>query len=54
MKPTTPDQYLAGLPAERRAAMLAVHAAIRKAVPKLTPEIMTGMTVTTLAGHELR
>jgi hypothetical protein len=43
MKPTTPDQYLASLPADRRAAMLAVHAAIRKAVPKLTVEIMTGM-----------
>src|ERR1022692_4818046 len=43
MKPTTPDQYLASLPADRRAAMLALHAAIRKAVPKLTPEIMMGM-----------
>ena len=43
MKPITPDQYLAGLPAERRAPMLAVHAAIRKAVPKLAPEIMMGM-----------
>jgi hypothetical protein len=42
-KPTTPDQYLASLPADRRAAMLAVHAAIRKAVPKLTAEIMMGM-----------
>jgi hypothetical protein len=43
MKPTTPDQYIAGLPADRRPAMLAVHAAIRKAVPKLTVEMMTGM-----------
>jgi hypothetical protein len=43
MKSMTPDQYLASLPADRRAAMLAVHAAIRKAVPKLTPEIMKGM-----------
>ena len=43
MKPTTPDQYLASLPADRRAAMAAVHAAIRKAVPKFTAEIMTGM-----------
>ena len=43
MKPTTPDQYLASLPADRRPAMLAVHTAIRKAVPKLTCEIMMGM-----------
>jgi hypothetical protein len=43
MKPTTPDQYLASLPADRRAVMRAVHAAIRKAVPKFTPEIMVGM-----------
>jgi len=43
MKPTTPDQFLASLPADRRAAMLALHAAIRKAVPKLTLEIMMGM-----------
>ena len=39
MKPTTPDQYLASLPDDRRAAMLALHAAIRKAVPKLTSEL---------------
>jgi len=51
MKPTTPDQYLASLPAERRAAMLAVHAAIRKAVPKLTPEIMTGMGSSPVIGY---
>jgi hypothetical protein len=43
MKPTTPEQYIASLPADRRPAMLALHAAIRKAVPKLTSEIMTGM-----------
>jgi hypothetical protein len=43
MKPTTPDQYLASLPADRRAAMLVLHAAIRKAVPKPTPEIMMMM-----------
>jgi len=35
--------YLAALPADRRAAMVAVHAAIRKAAPKLTPEIMMAM-----------
>jgi hypothetical protein len=43
MKPTTPDQYLASLPADRRNDMVALHAAIRKAVPKLIPEVMTGM-----------
>jgi hypothetical protein len=43
MKPTTIDQYIAGLPADRRATILALHAAIRKAVPKLTSEIMIGM-----------
>ena len=43
MKPTTPSQYVASAPADRRTAMRAVHAAIRKAVPKLTPEIMMGM-----------
>jgi hypothetical protein len=39
----TPGQYIAGLPADRRDAVLALHAAIRKAVPKLTFEIMMGM-----------
>jgi hypothetical protein len=43
MKPTTPDQYIASLPADRRDAILALHAAIRKTVPKLIPEIMMGM-----------
>ena len=43
MNPTTPDQYIASLPADRRAAMRALNAAIRKAVPKLTCEIMMGM-----------
>jgi hypothetical protein len=43
MKATTPAQFLASLPADRRAVMLALHTAIRKAVPKLTAEVMTGM-----------
>lgn len=43
MKTTTPDEYIASLAADRRATILAVHAAIRKAAPKLTPEVMTGM-----------
>ena len=51
MKPTTPDQYLASLPPDRREAMLAVHAAIRKAAPKLTPEIMTGMGSSPIIGY---
>jgi hypothetical protein len=42
-KPMTPDQYIASLPADRRAAVVAVDAAIRKAVPKLTSEVMAGM-----------
>jgi hypothetical protein len=43
MKHTTPDEYFASLPADRRAVMLALHAAMRKAAPKLTAEIMMGM-----------
>ena len=43
MKLTTPDEYLASLPADRRPAMLALHAAIRKVVPKPAPEIMMMM-----------
>ena len=43
MKATTIDQYLASLPADRRDAMRTLHTAIRKAVPKLAPEVMMGM-----------
>ena len=43
MNPTTPDEFIASLPAERQDTMRAVHAAIRKAAPKLAPEIMKGM-----------
>jgi hypothetical protein len=43
MKPTTPKQYLASLPEDRRAVMSAVDAAIRKAAPKLDSAMMTGM-----------
>ena len=39
----TLDEFLGGLPAERRDTLAAVHQAIRKAVPKLAPFIMTGM-----------
>jgi Domain of unknown function (DU1801) len=41
--PSTPAAFLATLPADRRATMQAMHAAICKAVPKLTSEIMMGM-----------
>ena len=39
----TLDEFLGGLPAERRDTIMAVHKAIRKAAPKLAPFIMTGM-----------
>ena len=51
MKPQTPDQYLASLPVDRRAAMLAIHAAIRKAAPELASEIMTGMGSSPIIGY---
>jgi hypothetical protein len=37
--PTTPTAYLAGLPSERRAELKALHAAIRKAAPRLKPHV---------------
>ena len=37
MIPSTPTEYLAGLPASRRADMKALHAAIRKTSPQLKP-----------------
>jgi hypothetical protein len=43
MKSTTPEQYIASLPEDRRATIAAVHAAIQKAVPKLSVEITTAM-----------
>jgi len=39
----TVAEFLAALPDERRAAMTAVHQAIRKAVPKLAPYVTAGM-----------
>ena len=39
----TPSEYLASLPAERRAALEQLHNAIRKAAPKLRPHIVYGM-----------
>lgn len=43
MKPTTPKQYLASLPEDRRAVMTVVDAAIRQAAPKLDATMMAGM-----------
>lgn len=37
--PATPTAYLANLPAERRADLKALHAAIRKAAPRLKPHV---------------
>jgi len=51
MKPTTPDQYIAGLPADRRDTMTTLHKAIRKAVPKLAPEMMSGMGPSPIIGY---
>ncbi len=39
----TLDEFLAGLPADRRDTMTTVHQAIRKVVPKLAPFMMSGM-----------
>jgi hypothetical protein len=39
----TPAQYLASLPEERRVALKRLHAAIRKAAPKLKPRMVYGM-----------
>lgn len=36
-------EFLAALPADRRSTMTTLHKAIRKAVPKLAPLIMSGM-----------
>lgn len=38
----TPTQYLASLPAERRADVTALHKAIRQAAPSLKPHIAYG------------
>ncbi len=37
MKPTTPTEYLAALDEPRRSELKSLHAAIRKAAPKLKP-----------------
>jgi hypothetical protein len=45
------DEFLTSLPADRRATITTLHKAIRKAVPKLSPEVMTGMGPSPLIGY---
>ena len=47
----TLDEFLAALPADRRATMTALHKAIRKAVPKLAPFMTSGMGPSPLIGY---
>jgi hypothetical protein len=47
----TLDEFLAALPADRRATITTLHKAIRKAVPKLAPAIMTGMGPSPIIGY---
>jgi hypothetical protein len=50
-KTFTPDEFLAALPEERRDTMTTLHKAIRKAVPKLAPTIMSGMGPSPIIGY---
>jgi len=47
----TVDEFLAALPADRRDTMTTLHKAIRKAVPKLAPAIMSGMGPSPIIGY---
>src|SRR5271156_1110057 len=47
----TLDEFLAALPADRRDTMTTLHKAIRKAVPKLAPAVMSGMGPSTIIGY---
>jgi hypothetical protein len=47
----TVDEFLAALPAERRDTVTALHKAIRKAVPKLAPAVMSGMGPSPIIGY---
>jgi hypothetical protein len=40
---TTPEEYIAGLPAPRREEIEKIHQLIQKVVPSLTPHILSGM-----------
>lgn len=45
------DQYLAALPEDRRDTITTLHRAIRKAVPKLAPIMMSGMGKSPIIGY---
>jgi len=47
----TLDEFLAALPADRRDTMTTLHRAIRKAVPKLAPAVMSGMGPSPIIGY---
>ena len=47
----TLDEFFAALPADRRETMTTLHKAIRKAVPKLAPAVMTGMGPSPIIGY---
>jgi hypothetical protein len=47
----TVDEFLAALPADRRDTVMTLHKAIRKAVPKLAPAIMSGMGPSPIIGY---
>jgi hypothetical protein len=47
----TLDEFLAALPADRRDTMTTLHKAIRKAVPKLVPTMMSGMGPSPIIGY---
>ena len=47
----TLDEFLGALPANRRDTMTTLHKAIRKAVPKLAPAVMSGMGPSPIIGY---
>ena len=47
----TLDEFLAALPDDRRDTMTTLHKAIRKAVPKLAPAMMSGMGPSPIIGY---
>ena len=47
----TVDEFLAALPADRRATMTTLHKALRKAVPKLAPFMTSGMGPSPIIGY---
>jgi hypothetical protein len=47
----TVDEFIAALPADRRDTIATLHKAIRKAVPKLAPVMMSGMGPSPIIGY---